>query len=510
MDQRKRKSEDQLLDQLLAEFGSEAPETPEPDYEPEPAPMTEEPMEEPEVPEKKQKKKKEKKKKHGSWVITILFYLLLIGAVAFCFFQVRSRAELLHEELMTFEKAQPRYRCQEIFDSVFADPDWADLYVKAGIQDTAFEGKEEFAAHMQEKVGEESLTYREVQAASGKRYEVLLGEEMIGAFTISDHSTDPDAPDWQLDGVEVYFTRQQGGTIQMQAGHTATVNGVPLDETYLVASSSLTVQDGTEGGKVIPQSQTMAITGLLRKPELAILDAQGNPVEAVFDEEHNTLTEQVTPAAITPEQEELVWDTVKTYCSYMANKSSQGDIGKYFKRGTATWKALAGSVLVWVQKDRGMDFANEKLTNFAPLGDDMFVARISMTFQLTRPDGSIKESAIDESLYFEKQENGNWLCTQMTAVDVFQPHSDVKLTFLMDGQELSGEFVDSHSRQVTCPQVTAPEGETFSGWMTETVDGQGNPVMQRIFVPDESSMAPVPQGMILEPMTLYPVFTAAA
>ena len=282
MDQRKRKSEDQLLDQLVAEFGSEAPE---PGCEP--APVTEEPARGPvpEEPEKKQKKpkKEKKKKKHGSWIITILFYLLLIGAIAFCVFQIRSRAEMLNEELMTFEKAQPRYRCQEIFDSVFADPDWGDLYDKAGIQDTAFEGKEEFVAYMEEKVGDQPLTYREVQAASGKRYEVLLGEEMIGAFTISDHSTDPDAPDWQLDGVEIFFTRQQGGTIQMQAGHTATVNGVALDDSFLVASSSLTVQDGTEGGKVIPQSRTMAITGLLCKPELAILDAEGKPVEAVFD-----------------------------------------------------------------------------------------------------------------------------------------------------------------------------------------------------------------------------------
>ncbi|MBQ2382833.1 MAG: hypothetical protein II290_02225, partial [Oscillospiraceae bacterium] len=42
--------------------------------------------------------------------------------------------------LVDFEASQPDHRSEEVFAQRFAQPDWAELYALAGLQDTPFEG----------------------------------------------------------------------------------------------------------------------------------------------------------------------------------------------------------------------------------------------------------------------------------------------------------------------------------------------------------------------------------
>lgn len=129
-----------------------------------------------------------------------------------------------------------------------------------------------------------------------------------------------------------------------------------------------------------------------------------------------------------------------------------------------------------------------------------------MTLNQHRASGSVKESVIDQSLFFEKQSSGKWLCYEMTAVDVSKPVEQVRLTFQNGDTMLESNFYDADSTQITCPVVSAPEGKSFSGWMTEEKNESGNPVMNLVFQPDENGNAILPSGTILQPMTLLPLF----
>lgn len=465
--------------------------------------------------EEKPERKKESEKKHR-WAGTLIFYLLVIGVAAAGYFLTQMKIQSLTGELEIYEKAQHQTVCRQVFAELFGDPDWASLYEASGEEDTEFEGKDAYAAYMEAKVGDGQLTFRELPAEAEdiRSYAVTLEDEVIAQFTMKDVSGGAQVPQWQAEDVQVFFERNLTYRIRTQSGNTVIVNGVALGEDRMIENSysQLQVGDG-EPSKFMGQCIFEA-DNLLVQPTVTVQDSQGQDLEVTFDSESNTFSTPVTEqkaAEITQERQDLAFDAVEVYCTYMANKAGRNALGRYFKTGTSTYRFITAADLMWVQKDSGHSFANQKVTNYAQLSDSEYVVRVSMTFQLKRSDGSMKESAIDETLFFEKQDSGKWLVTEMTAVDVFKSRdvTQVRLTFCADGQILSSELYDRDAEEILCPVVSAPEGKVFSGWMIRREDENGNAYMQRVLAPNESGKVILPPGSRLEPMKLYPVYENA-
>ena len=126
-----------------------------------------------------------RKKKKGNRTVTIIFYTVYFALVAACLAGMFFLNGWLTDWLTDYEASQPTTKCAEIFQDTFADPDWEALYDMAGIQDTAYEGSEAFAAYMEAKVGSQDLTYVETSAglSGGHKYLLKLEGETIGYFT---------------------------------------------------------------------------------------------------------------------------------------------------------------------------------------------------------------------------------------------------------------------------------------------------------------------------------------
>ena len=70
-----------------------------------------------------------------------------VGCMAFVFvFYLATFVGLnfLRNWLVRFESAQPTAKCAQVFQDLFADPDWAELYDLAGMENTGAQGKEAF------------------------------------------------------------------------------------------------------------------------------------------------------------------------------------------------------------------------------------------------------------------------------------------------------------------------------------------------------------------------------
>ena len=145
-------------------------------------------------------------------------------------------------------------------------------------------------------------------------------------------------------------------------------------------------------------------------------------------------------------------------------------------------------------------------SDFCRYSDTLFSVRVSVTLNQHRKDGSVKESIIDQSLFFEKQSSDKWLCYAMTAEDVMKENQQVRLTFKNGDTVLQSDFYDTSITQLMCPVVTAPDGKHFSGWVTEERNEDGETVMNLVFQPDESGKVFLSAGNTLEPMTLFPLF----
>ena len=167
----------------------------------------------------------------------VIFYTLYFMFILVFFVATFFGLQWLQGWLADYQAAQPTTKSQEVFDQLFSHPDWGALYDAAGIEDTPYEGKEQFVSYMENKVGDATLTFKETSAglSGDKKYLVFLGDEKIASFTLSGQTAAiTDIPDWELGGVELFFDRSETFYIKNADGHTVEVNGVPLDDSHVI------------------------------------------------------------------------------------------------------------------------------------------------------------------------------------------------------------------------------------------------------------------------------------
>ena len=455
-----------------------------------------------------------KPQKRGPRLGGIIFYTLYFMLIAVFAVGMLLGLNWLDNWLVEYEAAQPTVKCQEVFDQLFSNPDWGNLYDLAGVQDTAYEGKDAFVAYMTEKVGSTPLTYVETSAglSGDKKYFVKLGDERIASFTLEGKQDKvTDIPDWQFGKVELFFDRADGYLIQIVDGHTAFVNGVALDDSFVIQITSSSAADYLPVGTTGAKTDVLSVTGLMMKPTVTVKDQTGADMPVSYDEEKGMFVEQTESNTITEEEQTAVTGALKAYGEFMINASgARASLAKYYDTSADAYKDILkiGSEL-WMNKDNGHRFTAESVTDYCKYSDELFSARGHVTMNVTLKDGNTRDYELDMALFFRKS-NGAWKCYGMTNEDVTKPVGKVRLTFIDgNGTTLVDDFFETDASTLTTPVLSAPEGKVFSGCYTEkTVDGHKE--LTIMFQPDENGKVTIPSGTTLEPMTLRPLFEDAA
>ena len=301
---------------------------------------------------------------------------------------------------------------------------------------------------MEDKVGDTHLTYHKVASEDENRikYMILLDREEIACFYMVNKSENADAPNWMLDGIEVYFEAENTYRINSATDHVVKVNGIPVDESFQIQKTGKNfVEDlGELSSNVeIPGTCVYEVSNFLTKPEVTIEDASGKQLTVSYDEETATFSEPAADQQIPGEAKKLALDAVETYCKYMIKKVYQGELSKFFKPGTDTSRAITMSDLTWIQKESGHGFANEKVSDYVRLDEKTFSIRVSLTWQLTRKDNSIKESPVDVTLLFEQEPNEKWRCVRMTGVEFVEPFNTVRVRFMHEDNIIASMMVNA-------------------------------------------------------------------
>lgn len=453
-----------------------------------------------------------KPQKKGPHLDSIIFYTLYFLLIAIFVGGTFLGLNWLDNWLVDYEAAQPTVKCQEVFDELFGAPDWGKLYDLAGIQDTAYEGKDAFVAYMNQRVGDTPLTFVETSAglSGDKKYYVKLGEERIASFTLEGkQEKKTDIPDWQFGKVELFFAREDGYLIQKVDGHTAYVNGVPLDDSFTIQITSTSAEEflpiGTTGAKTCIQR----IDGLMVKPTVTVKDQTGAEMPVTYDEEKGMFMEQTESNTITAEEQNCVIGAMKAYAEFMIKATdARKNLAIYYDTNGDAYKDIIKAVTDW-NTDRGHRFMNESVTDYCKYTDDLFSARGHITMNATLKDGNTTDYEVDVALFFRKKD-GAWKCYGMTNEDVTKPVGKVRLTFIdNNGTTLVDDFFRTDESVLTTPVLSAPEGKVFSGWYKESNEG-GRKELTIVFTPDENGKVTISDGTTLEPMTLYPLFEDAS
>ena len=413
----------------------------------------------------------------------------------------------LNDWLVSYEASQPDTKSQQVFDSLFADPDWENIYALSGMENTKFESAEAFVAYMTQRVGSGELTYNKTSAglSGGQKYLVKHDGENIAAFTLQNHAESELAlPQWELDTVDVFVTRSGYVSITAQPDSTVTVNNVTLDDSYVVRTTSTLAEDYLPEGMHGAKTVTYYVDGLLTIPKITITDAAGVAAELHCDPTGHNYSQMLPDSReIGDDQHTFIQNAAQSYCRHMIGAGSA--LSTYFDTGSAIYKSITRNEL-WFGGYTGYNFSDITVSDYYPYAENYYSARVSLTLNVTRADGSVKQFDVDNTFFVEKKANGAWKVVDMTNVDVQQERAQVRLTYMLDGQVLSSEMVDANAGSVTPPTVTAPEGKVLSGWFRETADENGSTKLTLVFAPDETGAVSLPSGYILEPMVLQALF----
>lgn len=449
------------------------------------------------------------KRRKGPRLGGVIFYTLYFMFILVFFVATFFGLQWLQGWLTDYQAAQPTTKSQEVFEQLFSHPDWSALYDAAGIEDTPYEGKDQFVAYMENKVGDSALTFKETSAglSGDKKYLVFLGDEKIASFTLSGQTAAiTDIPDWELSGVELFFDRNETFYIQNMDGHTVYVNDVLLDDSHVIQiATTVAAEKYLPIGVTGVSMCTQQVSDLLVAPVVTVFDESGNPMEVSYDEESHTYTERTKANTIPDEEKEAAVNTAKTYCLFMIRKADRSDIAKYFDTSSDIYGVITNLGDLWVQNNNGYRFTKEEVSNYARYSDDLFSARVALTLNVTRTDGTTKDYDYDQTLFFRKQDTGKWLAYEATNVDVNAPVGKVRLTFMNGDTVLSSDFVKTDATELDTPLVSAPEGKVFIGWYRIDKYDNGT-TYTMVFDPDENGHVTIPNGTTLEPMTLYALF----
>ena len=453
----------------------------------------------------------------------IIFYSIYFAMIFVFFIGVFVTLNWLNGWLKDYEAAQPTVKCQQVFDQLFGDPDWAQIYRLAGDPtgtgtnkyDTQFEGVDSYVTYMTNKVNGQELNFVETSAGIGgnKKYIVRLGTEKLATFTLNGYTEDQRItaiPDWQLDSVDIFLNRQESIKLRKLENHVAYVNNQPLDDSYTIQIASTKADESLAPEDRI-RTSIQEGSGLLTTPELLVYDQTGAPIQVLYNPDSGMFEEQTAAIAMTEEERTAVFGALEAYAGFMINASgSRAALAKYFDGSSQTYNDIIkmGGEL-WMNTDYGHNFLNEEILGYTKHADDLFTVRASMTMHVKCKDGTEKDFDVLQSMYFSHK-NGKWVCTEMTNEDITAPAGEVRLTFCdAAGTTLSSDFYSTDSHMITAPTVTAPTGKAFSAWCTVETNDQGQKTWNVVFQPDESGIINLGSGYNLLPMVLYPLFTAA-
>ena len=458
--------------------------------------------------------------KRGPRTGSMVFYGFYFGLILVFFVGVFITLNWLNGWLGKYEAAQPTIKCQQVFDQLFANPDWAQLYRLAGDPtgtgtnkyDTQFEGQDAFVRYMTEKVGSQQLSYVETSGGlTGKKYLVRLGTEKLASFTLLGQQENIiDIPDWQLGEVDLFLNRNQSIKIRKMENHVAYINNNPLSDDYTIQIAS-TKADERQAAENRIRTSIQEVDGLLTTPELLVYDQTGAPIEVRYNADSGMFEEQISAIAITDEERSAVFGALEAYAGFMINASgSRAAVAKYFDGGSQTYNDIVKmNGELWMNADRGHDFLNEEILGYTKHSDTLFSVRASMVMHVKNKDNTEKDYNVTQSMYFQYK-NNKWVCTEMTNEDITAPVGEVRLSFYdLAGNQLSSDFYSTGIKSLTTPVVTAPAGKVFKGWATVETNDQGQKTWNVVFQPDEMGNVTFPDGYNLVPMKLYPLFQNA-
>ncbi len=441
---------------------------------------------------------------------TIVFYALYFLLIAAFIIGLTWGLGALKDWLGQFELSQSTYKSQEVFDELFADPDWAALYEMTGQKDTVYEDVQAYADYMQLLVGDKKLIMAQTSAGLDKnkeKYLIKLDKEVVADFTlVNNMEADAQIPQWELEDVNIYFERRHSVQVAVIPGNIVFINGVALDDSHIISTTTTLAEEYMPEGLHGYRQQILKLDGLLVAPTVTIQTPDGQEMEVAFDPETKLYSQVIPVQEMSQEVYDRAVATGQAFIKYMLAEMSKYTIQAYFDPNGEAYQLLPPTWDLWVQDNRGFTFGDPIVSEFYQYSDTLYSVRVNITATVTRLDYTQKDYNMDTTFLFHLTSDGSWLVDRKTNEELQTQFTQVRLNFHTGDELILSQFVDNQSEKLSLPPVTVPDGKKFLGWFTKEVDETGKTTMHLAFSPSDDGIVYLPGDTVLEAMELYAQF----
>ncbi len=453
-----------------------------------------------------------RKNKANSKRGTLMFYSAYAAFILIFLIVIACLMQPLNDWLIKYESSQPNYARDQVFDRLFADPQWAELYELAGIKGNDFEKAADYAAYMERLVGNSELTCLETSAglSGDRKYIIKLGSDKIASFTLVNKAAGEEIAQWELGKVELNVVANKSVLIGRVPGQKVYINGIEVNDAHIVGSVHTIAEGYLPEGIHGYRMEYLRVENLMTNPVVTAVNPDGSKVSLIHDAENSSYTAQVSAQDDMSEDEKLLaMNATQAYAKYMIGKASLWNVQQYYETSSQFYKTISSSEVGWAQNAASFDFTDPTFTEFYRYSDELFSVRIDMSLLQTRFDGSVKENSLNNTLFFRKNAAGKWMIMEATNVAVQERVSQVRITFMNGDEVLQNSMIDADAAYMDLPQVTAPEGMVFAGWATEETDDNGNTTLTILYGAADGNRVYLSTDTLLEPMTLHAYFEEA-
>lgn len=436
----------------------------------------------------------------------LLFISIIMGFALCLLILICCAMSPLKRLLSQYESAQPKHVASEVYDMLFADPDWDLIYDLAGVESTAFEGKDAFIRYMEAKTAGQELTCLQTTAGlSGDcKYTLSLEDETLAAFTLTQTSGSTLSAQWTLAEVEVFFQREESITIVTSPDCTVYINGVALDDSYVISTTQTLAEDylpeGTHGYRL----EQLQVTDLLCTPEIVVLDRNFNRVSLYHSDEADVYSTDIpTSDPITDEEYTIVLDAAQTQALFAVRACNISELRQHFDANTQIYTDLSEAE-PFCESYQSHVFDEESIcvTDFCRYSDTLFSVRVSLTMDVTTKKNVTTTYELDTTYFFSQNNSGAYLVTDSIDADLTQQHTQVRLTFVMDDTVVLSEMVGTDTTEFSPPEAINAEGAYPLGWGRLEADGS----LTMVLSVRSDGKFQLAEGQALEAMALYPIY----
>ena len=302
---------------------------------------------------------------------------------------------ILRTYLADYERVQPKYVAEEIFEGHFVTPDYDALMELSTNNNAKFDSKEKVAEYLTSLTNGKELSYHNVSTGvdtdSSKyivKYEEDGQEIKVASFTLkkTDQKSEKGFALYELAETELFYPAPVSVKIIAQDGFVPYVNGIALDDSYITepvieSEANGHLPDGVHGIFY----RKYEVSGLIEMPDVKIKSVDGTEQPAVLGTESGCYEIGLTyDAELEAEFSDYVKEAAEMYATHMQNDCTFGKVAPYFEEGTTLYNDIRTAQTLWVIDHDSYSFEDESVSEFYRYDENTFSCRVKLTHILKR------------------------------------------------------------------------------------------------------------------------------